>query len=104
MNQETINTLINKYKDIEGSKDFILLCYVCLSDKHKQGCIRRFVKGILNQEYFVNGISISSESISNMIEHWGKVVVNKKESGNEYMRELFTLRCLKDILLIKQEI
>ncbi len=95
MNQNTIQTLIERYKHIEGSKDFIILAYISLSNKYKQGKIRRFVQGILNQSHFNSYILVTNESLDNMVTHWSKVLENKRNNNESYLRELFTIKALK---------
>jgi len=98
MNQNTIQTLIERYKHIDGSKDFIILAYISLSTKYKQAKIKQFIKGILNQEHFNEYILITSESLENMMIHWEKVYINKRSNSENYSRELFTYKCLKLML------
>jgi hypothetical protein len=98
MNQETINRLISEYSHIEGSKDFILLSYVSLSLKYKQSVVKRFTRSILNQEHFKYYISISNESLYNMIIHWENVYETKRNKGESGLRELFTYKALRLML------
>jgi hypothetical protein len=98
MNQETINRLISEYSHIQGSKDFILLSYVSLSPKYKQSVVKRFTRSILNQEHFKDYISISNESLYNMIIHWENVFENKRNKGESGLRELFTYKALRLML------
>lgn len=98
MNQQTIESLIEKYKHIGGSKDFIILAYVSLSNKYKQARIKQFIKGVLNQEHFNEYILITNESLENMIIHWEKVYIKKRSNSENHLRELFTYKALKLML------
>jgi hypothetical protein len=98
MEQSTLKKLINNFSHIRGSKDFILLSYVSLQDLAKSKNTKRFIESILKQECFANGIGISNEEISNMIKHWLSVVRSKKNKGENYSREKFTLKALTIIL------
>lgn len=94
MEYKTIENLIEKFKHIEGSKDFIMLSYVSLSNKYKQSEIRRFVKAILKQDYFKQSISISEESLLSMINHWKAIHKRKSQEGKPNDREAFTFKAL----------
>jgi len=94
MEYQTIERLIERFKHIEGSKDFIMLSYVALSHKYKQSEIRRFVKAILKQDYFKQSISISEENLSNMANHWKAIRNRKALEGKPNDREAFTYKAL----------